>query len=111
MSVGIAITPAANENAGTNAKIAKPCAITPPTLLHAATQPVARPRSRTGKHSEVYGNSIEITALVPTTSKDTETSGLEIQGNVRFVPSKVAMRPTVVIATERASARLVLHTV
>ena len=107
----MAITPAANANAGISAKIAKPCAITPPTLLHAATQPVARPRRRTGKHSEVYGKSIEMTALVPTTSKETETSGFEIHANAWLLPIKVATRPTVVIPIDRASARLVLQTV
>ena len=70
--------PAARANAGTKVSNAKPCAITPPTLLQPATQPVARPRNRTGKLSEVYGNRIEMTALVPTTRRETETSGFEI---------------------------------
>ena len=41
--VGMAIAPAATPKAGTKAKAANPCAITPPILLHPATHPVARP--------------------------------------------------------------------
>jgi len=47
-----AIAPVAKANAGTKAICARPCAITPPILLHPATHPAARPHNRTGKLSE-----------------------------------------------------------
>lgn len=82
----MATAPAAKANVGTKAISAKPCARTPPTLLDPATHPVARPRQRTGKLSEVYGKRMEITALVPTTSRDTDMSGSEITENGRIFP-------------------------
>ena len=89
---------------------AKPCAITPPILLQPATQPVARPRSLIGKLSAAYGIRIEMTALVPTIKRETETSGLEKNGNALLLRSRVASNPTVVTPIAKISTRLVLHT-
>ena len=91
------MAPATNANAGTNASAAKPCAITPPILLQPATQPVARPRSlMMGKLSAAYGIRIEMTALVPTIKRETETSGLENNDKARVLRSSVASNPSVV---------------
>ena len=103
--------PAANANVGTKVNKAKPCAMTPPTLLQPAIQPVARPRSRTGKLSDVYGKRIEMTALVPTTKRETETSGFEIEAKARLLASNVAIKPTVVMPIAKASVRFVLQIV
>jgi len=73
-------------NASPNVIVARSCAKTPPTLLQPAIQPVARPRELTGRLSDVWGNRIKITAVIPMTKSDTGHASSIANISTRFVP-------------------------